>query len=216
MRGSCFRGAGRCHRVGDGGWPQVALQTHWWTWQTGTVSHAPPTLRSRESGAVAGYAATVRTPSPLLLLLVACGSLYTSVKKPDGLVCERLKAAGTKLADDLAASRPGDCVVASAGTWVGSFVVPVDVTLAASDGEMVVLKGDGSANPVLTVKGGSRSSVRNVHIDSAGGSGIVIEPGPANLIGVSIAGASKSARTATCTREACLHDNVDMCTHVRR
>lgn len=143
-----------------------------------------------------------------VLALMSCDGLYTGVKKPEGLVCERIKAAGKGLTEALAASMPGDCVIAAEGTWTGSFVVPVDVSLAASEGERVVLKGDGSANPVLTVMGGSRSSVRNVEIDTAGGGGIVIDPGPANLFGVSIAGARKTALVASCMRGACAGETV--------
>ncbi|MBS1148816.1 MAG: hypothetical protein H6Q89_514 [Myxococcaceae bacterium] len=99
-------------------------------------------------------------------------------------------------------------MIAAEGTWVGSFVLPLDVTLAASEGERVVLKGDGSANPVLTVMGGARSSVRNLQIDTSGGPGVVVDPGPANLMGVSIAGARKAALTASCTRGACEGETV--------
>ena len=124
------------------------------------------------------------------------------------MTCDRIKAASKTLSDTLAAASPGDCVIAAEGTWVGSFIVPKDVTLAASEGEKVVLKGDGSTNPVLMVKGGARSSVRNVTIDTSGGSGIVIDPGPASLIGVTIGGAHKSALTASCTRGGCEGETV--------
>jgi hypothetical protein len=139
-----------------------------------------------------------------LLVLAACDGLTTGVKAPQGLTCVRIKAAAPdKLTEALAAAGDGDCVIAPEGTWVGSFTVPSNVSLAASEGERVVLRGDGSDNPVLRVMGGERTSVRNVVIDTSGGGGIAIDPGPAALIGVSISGTSKNALTATCTREDC-------------
>lgn len=143
-----------------------------------------------------------------LLLLCACDGLQTTVKQPEGMVCDRIKAAGTKLGEALAAASAGDCIIANEGTWVGSFVVPSDVSLAASEGERVVLRGDGTPSPVLTVKGGARTSVRNVVVDTSAGGGIAIDPGPANLVGVSIGGAGKNALTATCTRGECAGENV--------
>ncbi len=134
--------------------------------------------------------------------LCSCSGLYTPVK-PVGLSCDRIKAAGSGLSEALASASAGDCVIAAGGTWTGSFVVPVDVSLAASEGERVVLKGDGSARPVLSVLGGARSSVRNIQIETSGGGGIVIDPGPANLYGVGIAGAAQAALTASCMRGGC-------------
>jgi Right handed beta helix region len=141
-------------------------------------------------------------------MLSACDGLTTGVKAPQGLVCERIKAAGQNLADALGGASPGDCIIAPEGTWTGSFVVPSDVSLAASEGERVVLRGDGSGNPVLRVLGGTRSNVRNVIVESSGGGGIAIDPGPANLVGVSISGTSKDALSASCTRLECTGENV--------
>lgn len=147
-------------------------------------------------------------PVTALLMLSACDGLTTGVKAPQGLVCERIKAAGQNLSDALSAASPGDCIIAPEGTWTGSFVVPSDVSLAASEGERVVLRGDGSANPVLRVLGGSRTNVRNVIVESSAGGGIAIDPGPANLVGVSISGTSKDALSASCTRVECSGENV--------
>ena len=144
----------------------------------------------------------------VFVFLAACGGLYTPIKQPEGLVCDRIKAPGKALGEVLASATAGDCVIAGEGTWIGSFILPPDVTLAASDGEKVVLKGDGSANPVLTVMGGARSSVRNIQIDTSGGAGIVVDPGPANLMGVTIAGTRKAALTASCTRGVCEGETV--------
>lgn len=138
-----------------------------------------------------------------VLLLAACGSLYTTVHAPQGLVCDRIKVVADNLGSTLAAAQPGDCVIAGDATFVGSFVLPKDVTLAASEGALVVLKGDGSANPVLTVEGGPRSTVRGVRIDTSSGGGIAIDPGPANLVGVSIGGTSKSSLSVSCTGTDC-------------
>jgi Right handed beta helix region len=143
-----------------------------------------------------------------LTLLSSCDGLTTGVKAPEGLACARIKAAGPNLAAALNAAAAGDCVIAPEGTWVGSFTVPSDVSLAASEGERVVLKGDGSDNPVLRVMGGTRSNVRNVIIETSGGGGIAIDPGPANLVGVSISGTSRDALSATCTRGDCQGESV--------
>jgi hypothetical protein len=150
----------------------------------------------------------VRTLLPIAVFcLASCTGLYTPVK-PAGLVCDRIKAAGSKLSEALASASPGDCVIAAGGTWVGSFIVPIDVSLAASEGEKVILKGDGSAKPVLSVLGGTRSSVRNIQIETSGGGGIVIDPGPASLFGVGITGAAQAALTASCMRGGCEGETV--------
>ena len=68
-----------------------------------------------------------------LLLFAACDGLTTGVKAPDGLVCARIKAVQpNKLTEALIEASGGDCVIAPEGTWVGSFIVPQDVSLAAS------------------------------------------------------------------------------------
>lgn len=143
-----------------------------------------------------------------LLVLSACDGLTTGVKAPQGLVCDRIKAVGQDLSAALGAAQAGDCIIAPEGTWVGSFVVPSDVSLAASEGDRVVLKGTSGDAPVLRVVGGARTNVRNVIVQTSGGGGIAIDPGPANLVGVSITGASADALTASCTRGDCSGENV--------
>lgn len=103
------------------------------------------------------------------------------------------------LQETLAAAGAGDCVILPSGEYEGSFVLPEDVSLAASDRAVVTLKG---GDPVLTVRGGPRSLVQGIRIVSSTGGGIVIEPGPARMSGV-VVSSQKSAVTSTCTRADC-------------
>lgn len=138
----------------------------------------------------------------LVLPLMACG--LQSATAPGGLLCDRINLTSGDLAADLAAAKPNDCVILTTGTYTGAFELPVDVSLAGATSSTVLLKGDGSGKPVLTIRGGRRSTVRGVKIDSSAGNGVAIDPGPANLVGVVVAGnTSHDALTSTCTRGAC-------------
>ena len=105
----------------------------------------------------------------------ACGSLKSHVNPPPQLVCNHIVVASAALEDALTKASAQDCVVLAEGTYTGSFVLPQDVSLAGSEGAVVVLKGDGSTSPVLTVQSGS--TVVNIKIDTSAGSGIAIDPG---------------------------------------
>ncbi len=136
------------------------------------------------------------------LLLLGCGPLTPPRKErpPEGLVCERLLIPPVSLETTLSTAVPGDCVILPSGTYTGSFVLPEDVSLAASAGATVTLTG---GDPVLSVRGGSRSSVQGLRIVAGSGSGIVIEPGPVKLVSVSVTQSAKNGLTATCTRSDC-------------
>jgi hypothetical protein len=145
---------------------------------------------------------TVRAlASTVTLVALGCGSLKSHVNPPPELVCNHIVVASEALEDALTKASPKDCVVLAEGSYTGSFVLPADVSLAGSEGATVVLKGDGSSNPVLTVHSGS--TVVNIKIDTSAGSGIAIDPGPANLMGVSVTGADQSALTSTCSESDC-------------
>ncbi|MBL8952388.1 MAG: right-handed parallel beta-helix repeat-containing protein [Myxococcaceae bacterium] len=138
----------------------------------------------------------------LLLTSTACG--LQSAKPPAGLVCDSFTVIGEGLSEALTAARPNECVILLSGTYAGAFELPSDVSLAAANGAMVMLTGDGSGKPVLTVRGGLRSTVRGLKIDSSRGDGVAIDPGPVNLIGVTVQGdTSRSALTSTCTKGTC-------------
>ncbi|MBE2250321.1 MAG: right-handed parallel beta-helix repeat-containing protein [Myxococcus sp.] len=146
----------------------------------------------------------MRPPWPLLLL-ASCSPLTPfQPPPPPGLTCDRVMVP-TALDETLKTAQAGDCVILPAGTYSGSFVLPEDVTLAASDGAMVLLTG---GDPVLTVKGGARSIVRGVRIVGGSGSGIAIDPGPAQLISVAVTQTQKSGLTATCSRPDCAERQV--------
>jgi hypothetical protein len=136
------------------------------------------------------------------LLLSGCG--LTSATAPGGLDCDRISVATDKLDVALASAVPNDCVILTTGTYIGAFELPKDVSLAGAQGATVTLKGDGSGKPVLTVRGGKRSTVRGLKIDTSDGTGIAIDPGPANLVGVVVSGdASHQALTSTCELGSC-------------
>jgi hypothetical protein len=136
-------------------------------------------------------------------VLAACGGLHSRPSIPSGLVCDGLLTPSGTLAETLSGARAGDCVILPAGTYTGAFVVPEDVSLAGSEGAAVVLSGDGSKQPVLTIHGGPRSSVRNLKIATSAGDGIAIDPGPANLVGVTVTNAQQNALSSTCTQPDC-------------
>jgi hypothetical protein len=136
-------------------------------------------------------------------VLAACGGLHSAPAIPSGLVCDGLLTPSGTLAETLSAARAGDCVILPAGTYTGAFVVPEDVSLAGSEGAAVVLSGDGSKQPVLTIHGGPRSSVRNLKVATSAGDGIAIDPGPANLVGVTVTNAQENALSSTCTQPDC-------------
>jgi len=137
-----------------------------------------------------------------LLLITGCG--LQSSKLPAGLVCDSFTVISEALAEALAAAKPSECVILTTGTYAGAFELPADVSLAAANNAKVVLVGDGSGKPVLTIRGGKRSTVRGLKIDSSLGSGVAIDPGPANLVGVIVQGdTSRAALTSTCALGAC-------------
>lgn len=160
------------------------------------------------SGPARVAAALVPRPFKLSLVLLGsllggCGGLVTSkLNPPSGLVCTRVLLTSGTLSDDLAGAKAGDCVLLPSGTYPGTFTLKEDVSLVGADGAAVVLKGVG-ADPVLTIKGGQRSTVRNLKILAAEGIGIAIEPGPANLVGVSVSQSSRAAVQSTCPRSDC-------------
>lgn len=140
------------------------------------------------------------------LVLVVLGSRCaplsppSKVSPPTGLMCAQLVIPSGSLTDTLAAAVAGDCVVLPAGTYEGSFVVPGDVSLVGALDAGVTLTG---GDPVLSVRGGTRSVIQGLHIAATGEVGIAIEPGPVRLIGVKVTQASKNGLTATCTRGDC-------------
>lgn len=143
-----------------------------------------------------------------LLLLVACNPItpfQVSAPAPEGLMCDRVIVPPKSLSDTLAAAKAGDCVILPAGTFSGSFVLPENVSLAASEGAEVTLTG---GDPVLTIKGGKRSTVQGVRVVATGLSGVAIEPGPVSLIGVKVAQAQRNALSATCTKDCVDRDVV--------
>jgi Right handed beta helix region len=138
---------------------------------------------------------------PCLLILASCTPIMPfRPPPPQGLKCDRIVVPPGTLEASLKSASAGDCVILPAGTYSGSFVLPEDVSLAASEGAAVVLTG---GDPVLMVKGGSRSIVRGVRIVGGSGSGIAIDPGPAQLIGVAVTQSQRSAISATCSRPDC-------------
>jgi hypothetical protein len=142
------------------------------------------------------------------LLLVACNPIMpfqASAPAPEGLMCDRIIVPPKSLSDTLAAAKAGDCIILPSGTWSGSFVLPENVSLAASEGADVTLTG---GDPVLTIKGGKRSTVQGVRVVATGLSGVAIEPGPVSLIGVKVAQAQRNALSATCTKDCVDRDVV--------
>lgn len=135
-----------------------------------------------------------------LALLPGCGSLQATA--PTGLTCDNVVSVGADLSAALAKARAGDCLVLPEGTWVGTFQVPDDVSVVGSEGATVVLRGD-SAGPVLSVRGGPRTTVRKLRIEAPLGSGILIDPGPVNLVSVSVTGAKGNALVGRCTQSDC-------------
>jgi hypothetical protein len=147
-------------------------------------------------------------PVPWLLLLASCTPIMPfRPPPPQGLMCDRIVIPPGALEASLKSATAGDCIILPSGTYSGTFVLPENVTLAASDGATVTLTG---GDPVLTVKGGSRSIVRGLRIVGGSGSGIAIEPGPVQLISVAVTQSQKSAITATCSRPDCAEREIAM------
>lgn len=144
----------------------------------------------------------MRSLRPWLLVFAACGPLTPKlpVEPPSGLNCDRVIVPPVSLQETLGVAKAGDCIVLPSGTYEGTFVLPEDVSIAASAGAMVTLTG---GDPVLTILGGARSVVQDLRIVAGEGGGIAIEPGPAQLIGVKVAQAKKEALTASCTTGDC-------------
>ncbi|MDX2014906.1 MAG: right-handed parallel beta-helix repeat-containing protein [Myxococcaceae bacterium] len=117
-----------------------------------------------------------------------------------GLTCDRIVVPPVSLEESLRTANAGDCIILASGTYSGSFVVPSNVSLAASEGAMVTLTG---GDPVLTVKGGKRSVVRGVRVVGGSGLGIAIDPGPAQLISVAVTQMQRSALSISCAEADC-------------
>jgi nitrous oxidase accessory protein NosD len=138
--------------------------------------------------------------------VVACTPLMPfDAPMTAGLTCDRIVVPAVSLEDSLRAATAGDCIILASGTYSGSFVVPPNVTLAASEGAMVTLTG---GDPVLTVKGGKRSIVRGVRIVGGSGLGIAIDPGPAQLIAVAVTQTQRSALSVSCAESDCAEREV--------
>lgn len=139
---------------------------------------------------------------PCLVALAACGRLtpLPEVTRPAGLTCTRIVIPPVSLADSLAEARAGDCLVLPSGTYLGTFVLPEDVSIAASTGATVTLTG---GDPVLTIRGGPKSVVQDLRIVADTGGGIVIEPGPAQLVGVKVTQAKAEALAVRCSTGDC-------------
>lgn len=149
----------------------------------------------------------MRFPSWLLVVAGCTPIMPFQPPPPQGLMCDRIVIPPGALEGALKSASAGDCIILPSGTYSGSFVLPENVTLAASEGAMVILTG---GDPVLTVKGGSRSIVRGVRIVGGSGSGIAIEPGPVQLISVAVTQSQQSAITATCSRPDCAEREIAM------
>lgn len=154
----------------------------------------------------------MRSRGPLWLLssalvLAGCGSLSSRTPaQPEGLTCGRLILAredGSQLTAALERAQPGDCVVAEEGVYHGSFTVPQDVSLVSEEGATVELVADPPEAYALRILGGSRSVIRRLRVVSQQGYGIVIQPGPARLVEVSVSSAGRSALLATCADGSC-------------
>lgn len=145
---------------------------------------------------------TVRSLRPWFLALAACTPLTPRlpVTTPMGLTCERIVVPSDTLEAALSNATAGDCIVLPTGTYEGTFILPVDVSIAASSGAEVTLTG---GDPVLTILGGKRSVVQGLKILAGVGSGIAIEPGPAQLIGVKVSQAKDEALIISCSEPDC-------------
>ncbi len=139
-----------------------------------------------------------------LVALSACGPLTKpNGSMPAGMTCSRILVSSTDLTASLGTATAGDCVLLTKGTYRGNFVVPVDVSVVASEGDTVTLRGTEQGSPVLTVRGGAKTVVRGIRIDVSSGGGIVVEPGPVNMEGVSVTGSSQAGLTASCNQADC-------------
>ncbi len=121
---------------------------------------------------------------------------------PAGVACEKLYVVGQSVDAQLEKARPGDCVLLPRGDFEGNFTVPTDVSLLAGEGAAVTLRPKDVARAILTIRGGSRTTLRGFKLVLSGGPGLVIEPGPVNMVGVTVSGASQ-ALTIRCAEPAC-------------
>jgi hypothetical protein len=138
------------------------------------------------------------------LALSACGPLTKpGASLPAGVTCARILISATDFTSTLGTAAAGDCVLLPAGTYRGNFVVPENVSVVAGDGATVTLRGSEANQPVLTVRGGAKTVIRGIRIDVSSGGGIVVEPGPVNMEGVSVTGTSQAGLTASCNQADC-------------
>ncbi len=143
-------------------------------------------------------------PALLVAPLLSCGGLVRpDASLPKGITCARVFVAGADLAAALEGKGSGDCVLAGTGTYVGNFVLPQDVSLIGGDGATVTLRGSTKGQPVLSVKGGAKTLIRGLHIDTSAGGGIAIDPGPVAMSGVTITGADEAALSVRCAEADC-------------
>lgn len=140
----------------------------------------------------------------VLCALTACGPLIQPVTPgvPAGVACEKLYVVGQSVDAQLEQAQPGDCVLLPQGDFQGNFTVPADVSLLAGEGAAVTLRPKDTARAILTIRGGTRTTLRGFKLVLSGGPGLVIEPGPVNMVGVTVSGASQ-ALTLRCAEPAC-------------
>ena len=127
-----------------------------------------------------------------------------SIKLPETITCAKTQTAGPDLVAlkaALAKAQPKDCVVAAAGRYSGSLVVPKDVTLAAELGTKVEVTGENAGTPAVTLAAGANLS--GIRVVAAPGIGVSILGGNARLLGVVVDAAASVGVVAWC-EEDCL------------
>src|SRR5688572_1974407 len=111
---------------------------------------------------------------PVCAATIGCAD--NELAAPAGVECGDVIAGGddaSALSTALAQATSGDCVLAAASRYQGSFSVPAGVRLIGAEGKTVTLVGEGDA-AVVTMASASGSMLRGLSIEG-GAIGIVVE-----------------------------------------
>jgi hypothetical protein len=147
--------------------------------------------------------------SALALPAVACGSFKDSNALPDGVTCASQVNAGgdgSSLTSALASAKGGSCVILSAQTYTGNFLVPAGVTVVSERQGRATIVGASASSPAIELTGGAGSSLQGVDVLGAAGVGVAVRGGAAKLSDVNVEGAKNAALAILCAGATCLDD----------
>jgi hypothetical protein len=171
-------------------------------------------MKSRTSSLPLVFSYALATSLPWLAALgsFGCTTLKDTGEPADGAKCSSTHNGGgdaASLKGALASAAAGSCVVLVSQTYVGSFTVPVGVTLSSARGTRAVFRSSDD-QPAIELAGGTSeggASLFGVDVVDTPGVGIVVRGGGAHLQDVTVSGAKSAAVAVQCKDMACLDGN---------